>query len=155
MRTSRFETTFWLPRPREEVFPFFADARNLERITPPWLHFRIVSPLPMVMAAGTVIDYRLRLHGVPLAWRSRIALWEPPHRFVDEQLSGPYRRWIHEHVFLEEAGGTRCLDRVEYAAPGGRLVDRLLVRKDLERIFAFRAAVLEELFPKGAGSASR
>jgi len=152
VRTNTFETSLFLPRPRPDVFAFFADAQNLERITPPWLHFRITSPLPIAMAAGTLIDYRLRLHGVPISWRTRIAVWEPPVRFVDEQLRGPYRRWVHEHLFIDRDGGTECRDRVEYAVPGGAVVDRLLVRPDVERIFAFRAAALTTLFGGSAAS---
>lgn len=146
MRTHRFETHLTIPRPRGEVFRFFADATNLERITPPWLRFRIVTPLPITMQVGVCIDYRLRVHGVPFSWRTRIAAWEPPYRFVDEQLRGPYRRWVHEHLFLEGEAGTTCVDRVEYAVPGGALLDRLLVRRDVERIFAFRRGALLQLF---------
>ncbi|MFZ5787076.1 MAG: SRPBCC family protein, partial [Acidobacteriota bacterium] len=131
-----------LPRPREEVFPFFADARNLERITPPWLRFRILTPGPIGMREGALIDYRLRIHGVPVRWRTRIAAWEPPFRFVDEQVRGPYRSWVHEHLFDAVDGGTLCRDRVEYAVPGGAVVARLLVRPDTERIFAYRREVL-------------
>lgn len=129
------------------MFPFFADARNLERITPPWLRFRILTPGPIEMRVGALIDYRLRIRGVPVRWRTRIAAWEPPHRFVDEQVRGPYRRWVHEHTFEPTDGGTLCRDRVEYAVPGGALIARLLVRPDVERIFAYRRAVLASLFP--------
>jgi ligand-binding SRPBCC domain-containing protein len=136
-----------LPRRREEVFPFFADARNLERITPPWLRFRILTPGPIEMREGALIDYRLRIRGVPVRWRTRIAAWEPPYRFVDEQVRGPYRRWVHEHTFEATDGGTLCRDRVRYAVPGGALVARALVRPDVERIFAYRRDVLTALFP--------
>ncbi len=136
-----------LPRRREEVFPFFADARNLERITPPWLRFSILTPGPVEMREGALIDYRLRIHGVPVRWRTRIAAWEPPFRFVDEQVRGPYRRWMHEHTFEPMDGGTLCRDRVEYAVPGGRLIARLLIRPDVDRIFAYRREVLTALFP--------
>ena len=146
VRTFSFDTELWLPSPPEALFPFFAEAGNLERITPPWLRFRVLRQHPDTMGAGTLIDYRLRLHGVPVSWRTRIAVWEPPHRFVDEQLRGPYRLWVHEHTFAAEGGGTRCRDRVRYAVPGGRLVDSVLVRRDVRRIFAFRAGVLESLF---------
>ena len=142
----RFETSVWLPRPRDEVFVFFADAANLEAITPPWLNFHILTPPPIAMRAGALIDYRLRVHGLPLRWRTRIAVWEPPARFVDEQLRGPYRRWVHEHTFVERDGGTLCGDRVEYDVLGGRLVERLFVRRDVERIFAHRKERLTEMF---------
>jgi len=143
---SRFTAELWLPRPREEVVPFFANAANLERLTPPWLTFRLLTPTPIEMRAGALIDYRLRVRGVPLRWRTRIAVWEPPDRFVDEQLRGPYRLWVHEHTFAEADGGTLCRDDVRYAVPGGALVDRWLVRPDIERIFAYRREVLSGLF---------
>jgi ligand-binding SRPBCC domain-containing protein len=100
------ETRLFLPRPLEIVFPFFADAGNLEILTPPWLRFEIVTPRPIAMRAGALIEYRLRLHGVPLRWQSEITAWEPPHRFVDEQRRGPYRAWIHEHT---ARCGTSCV----------------------------------------------
>jgi len=146
MRERRFTAAQWLPRPRAELVPFFADAANLGRLTPPWLDFRILTPPPIEMRAGALIDYRLKVHGVPLRWRTRIAVWEPPERFVDEQVRGPYRRWVHEHSFVERDGGTLCRDDVRYAVLGGALVDRLLVRRDVERIFAYRRKVLSELF---------
>ena len=134
-----------VPRARDEVFAFFGDPRNLELLTPRWLHFRILDQ-PDTLAEGSTIDYALRLHGVPLRWRSRIAAWQPPHGFVDEQLRGPYRRWVHRHTFAEVEGGTLVRDEVEYAVPGGRLVDRLFVRSDLRRIFDHRASVLTARF---------
>lgn len=150
MRESRFESELWLPRPVEEVFPFFADAGNLERLTPPWLRFRILTPRPIEMRPGALIDYRLRVHGLPLAWRTRIEAWEPPHRFVDAQLRGPYRLWHHTHTFEARDGGTLCRDVVRYAVPGGALVDRLLVRRDVERIFAYRREELNRIFGAAA-----
>jgi len=140
-----------LPGPPEAVFPFFGDARNLEAITPPWLGFRVVTPEPIVMAPGTLIEYRLKLHGVPIRWRTTIAVWEPPHRFVDVQLNGPYRMWHHTHDFAPVASGNGTLmrDTVRYALPFGplgSLANRLLVRRDLDRIFDFRrAAVLHKV----------
>ena len=141
----RLESEQTISLPRSEVFPFFADALNLQAITPPWLRFRIVTPPPIVMRRGTLIDYRLRLRGVPVRWTSEITAWEPPSRFVDEQRRGPYRRWIHEHTCAEHDGQTVMCDRVDYLVPGGRLVDRLLVKRDLERIFAYRKARIAEL----------
>ena len=135
----------WLPKPRSELFPFFADARNLEVITPPWLRFEIASPTPIRMQPGTLIDYNLRVYGIPFRWRSEITVWEPPYRFVDEQRKGPYRRWIHEHRFEERDGGTLCVDHVRYAVLGGAVIERLFVRRDIARIFSFRTEKLNEL----------
>jgi ligand-binding SRPBCC domain-containing protein len=141
-----FETEVWLPRPVGEVFPFFADAGNLDLLTPPWLRFEILTPRPIEMKPGALIDYRLRLRGWPFRWRTRITEWQPPVRFVDEQLRGPYRQWIHEHTFVERAGGTVVGDRVRYAVPGGALMNALFVRRDVERIFAYRQSKLQEMF---------
>lgn len=150
MRTFRLDCTMWVPRPRGEVFAFFADARNLETLTPPWLHFRILTPTPLEMRAGARIDYRLRIRGLPLRWQSEITAWEPPHRFLDEQRRGPYRLWVHEHTFVGRGAGTEVRDRVTYAVPGGWLVERLLVGPDVRRIFAFRQEALARLFPADA-----
>lgn len=155
MNTFLFETEQVIPRPRDEVFAFFADATNLQSITPPWLQFHIETLEPIRMGTGVMIDYRLRVRGIPLRWRTRINVWEPPHRFVDEQIRGPYRLWVHEHTFDEVEGGTLIRDRVRYAVIGGALVNRLVVRRDVERIFAYRAGKLEVLFaPVAASDAS-
>jgi ligand-binding SRPBCC domain-containing protein len=126
----------------QEIFPFFGDALNLEAITPPWLGFRVVTPGPIEMAPGTLIEYRLKLHGVPIRWRTTIAVWDPPRRFVDVQLSGPYRMWHHTHDFEPApGGGTLMRDTVRYAlplGPLGELAHRALVRRDLDRIFDYR-----------------
>jgi ligand-binding SRPBCC domain-containing protein len=123
-----------------------ADPRNLERLTPDWLHFEILTPAEINLRQGALLDYRLRLRGIPLRWQSEISVWEPPQRFVDRQTKGPYSLWVHEHTFKEQNGGTVVVDRVEYAVPGGRLVDRFFVAPDLKRIFQYRHQVLEELF---------
>jgi ligand-binding SRPBCC domain-containing protein len=136
----------WLPRRRDEVFPFFAEAANLEKITPSFLHFRILSPLPIEMRQGARIDYRISLRGIPMRWRTEITVWEPPFRFVDTQLTGPYRQWIHEHTFEDRDGGTWCRDRVEYRVPGGALVHTLFVERDVRAIFAYRRDALARLF---------
>ncbi|MEA2157293.1 MAG: hypothetical protein QOE11_3433 [Solirubrobacteraceae bacterium] len=132
-----------LARPPEKVFEFFGDARNLESITPPLLRFRVLTPEPIVMAAGTLLRYRLRVHGVPVSWLTVIREWDPPHRFVDEQLEGPYALWHHTHTFEPDGdGGTLMRDVVRYAlplGPLGELAHRLLVRRDVERIFDYRA----------------
>jgi ligand-binding SRPBCC domain-containing protein len=144
-KTSIFETEQWFPLRPEEVFTFFSDALNLELITPPWLRFKVLTVSPIEMREGTVIDYRLRLRGIPLRWQSQITAWEPPHRFVDQQRQGPYRLWIHEHTFVESNGGTLARDRVEYAVPGGMLVQKFFVEPELKRIFAYRSRRMQEI----------
>lgn len=133
--------------PLDRVFSFFADASNLEAITPPFLRFRILSPLPIEMKPGALIDYALSLHGVRFRWRTRISVWEPGVRFVDEQVRGPYALWVHEHTFkpLPDGRGTLVTDHVQYAMLGGSLADRLFVRPRLERIFAYRAEATRRL----------
>ena len=148
MRLREFQSELWLPIPPEELFPFFADAANLNVITPPWLHFDILTAGPLEMRAGTLIDYRLRVRGIPLRWRTRINDWEPPYRFVDEQIRGPYRRWIHEHRFEPRDGGTHVGDRVQYSVPLDWAAHALFVRPDVERIFQFRSQALQKLFSK-------
>jgi len=143
-------TELWLPRPREDVFAFFADARNLQELTPPWVRFEIITPLPVTMGIGTLIDYRIRVHGLPLRWRTEITEWEPARRFVDVQQRGPYKLWHHTHAFEERDGGTLCTDEVRYCPPGGAWVNKLFVRRDVERIFAYRCERLRELFPRPA-----
>lgn len=140
-----FAASQWVPTPLDETFAFFADPWNLERITPPLLGFRIVSPAPIWMGAGTLIDYRLRLRGIPVRWRTEITAWDPPRGFTDVQLRGPYRKWVHRHDFVEEDGGTRVDDTITYAVPGGALVDRLIVRPDLDRIFGYRRKAIRIL----------
>ena len=146
MRLFNLETKLWLPRPPDEVFSFFADAANLEALTPPWLRFRILTPSPITMATGARFDYRLRYRGFPLRWRTEILAWEPPHRFVDSQIKGPYRRWVHEHTFVAQDGGTLATDTVEYALLGGAFANALLIGRDVERIFAYRRQRLQEIF---------
>jgi ligand-binding SRPBCC domain-containing protein len=131
-----------LPGSPAEVFPFFADARNLEAITPPLLRFAVVTPEPIEMRVGTLIQYRLRLHGIPIDWLTSIQAWEPPHRFVDVQVRGPFALWHHTHAFSADgAGGTVMRDTVRYAVgfgPLGELAHRLVVERDLQAIFDFR-----------------
>lgn len=130
-----------LPGTPDEVFPFFADAHNLEAITPPLLRFRIVTPEPIEMRVGTLIQYRLRLHGLPISWLTSIQAWEPPYRFVDQQIRGPYALWHHTHTFVEDGeGGTVMTDTVRYALPLSPVSDLALplVRRDLATIFDFR-----------------
>lgn len=139
----------WLAKPPDQLFDFFGDAYNLEQITPNLLNFKVITPRPIEIKPGALIDYRLRVRGVPIRWTTEITEWDPPYRFRDEQLKGPYRQWVHTHTFTEENGGTRCDDVVDYAPPGGPLaplINKLVVQRDVEQIFAFRAKVLAELF---------
>ncbi len=146
LKTHEFKTELWLPVAREKVFPFFADARNLETITPPWLHFNVLTPGQIEMRTGAIIDYQLRIHGLPVCWRTEITGWQPPFSFCDEQRRGPYRLWRHTHTFEEKDAGTLCRDEVIYAVPGGALVNRLFVRRDVEKIFDYRARALKQHF---------
>jgi ligand-binding SRPBCC domain-containing protein len=138
--THRFKTSMTLPLGIHETFAFFADASNLEKITPPELCFHILTPQPIEITRGTDIDYRLRLYGVPLNWRSRITNWSPPHRFVDEQIQGPYRLWVHIHRFHEQNGSTTIMDEIWYQLPLWPLGEAVypLVLGQLHRIFRFR-----------------
>lgn len=140
-------TTIELPLAIHEVFAFFANAENLERITPPELAFEILTPTPIDVGEGTIIDYRLRLFHVPFNWRTQIVEWQPNERFIDEQTRGPYKSWRHLHSFAESEKGTCMTDRVEYRlpfAPAGALV-LPLVRQQLDRIFRFRASAVTRL----------
>jgi ligand-binding SRPBCC domain-containing protein len=136
-----------LPRARSDVFAFFADALNLEAITPPWLGFRVLTPGPIAMGPGTLIEYRLRLHGLRVDWLTRIEIWEPGRRFVDTQVRGPYRIWRHTHLFEDHPEGTLVRDRVSYEiplGPLGALARLLFVRRDLDRIFDYRRLAVAE-----------
>jgi len=141
MKIFTFKTETILNKPIHEVFPFFANAENLDAVTPTWLKFEILTSLPIEMKIGTQVDYRLRLHGIPIRWHSEITEWDPPHKFTDVQLKGPYRFWKHEHLFSAESDRTRMIDRVEYSIPGwifSPMVHSLFVKNDLEKIFAYR-----------------
>ena len=143
-----------VPSPLEEVFAFYADVSNLEALTPPWLRFRILTPQPIGVGEGTVIDYVLALHGVPMHWRTRIERWEPGRRFVDRQVEGPFALWEHTHTFEELPGGTLIRDLVAYRMPlgaVGRLAHRLLIRRDLDRIFDYRRGAVMELLGSSRG----
>ena len=137
----RLQTKTWVSQPIEDVFPFFADAHNLQALTPDWLHFEIVTPPPIVMRPGTLIEYRISLHGLPMSWLTEITDFAPPVRFVDTQLRGPYRTWIHTHRFESSNGGTLLIDEVEFDMFGAWLVGPL-IRRDLRRIFSHRHQAL-------------
>jgi ligand-binding SRPBCC domain-containing protein len=138
----------WIPQPRSTVFEFFTQASNLERITPPWVRFRVLTPGKIVMQPGALIEYQLRIRGVSARWLTEITQWDPPCEFTDVQRKGPYKTWRHNHRFIEEAGGTRMVDEVRYELPLGLLGDlahRFMVRGDVERIFAYRNACIPEI----------
>ena len=146
---SVLERTQFIPRPRAEVFAFFEDARNLEAITPPFLKFKVTTPGAIEMKPGTLIDYRLRIFGVPFGWRTEIAEYEPNERFVDQQLKGPYKRWHHTHTFEDVTGGTRMKDRVEYEVPLGPLgsiAHVVFVKRMVNAIFDYRAKEIARRF---------
>lgn len=147
----------WLPLPPEELFTFFGDAYNLERITPKLLNFHVVTPRPIEMKPGTLIDYKLRVRGVPMRWRTEIEAWDPPRMFIDNQLRGPYQRWHHTHTFTPERGGTRCDDVVRYRPPGGPLaplINKLAVERDVLAIFRHRAQWLHNHFARPGDTGS-
>jgi ligand-binding SRPBCC domain-containing protein len=134
--------------PIEQAFDFYGDSHNLEPLTPPWLHFEVTTPGEVTFRPGTLLDYRLKLHGVPVRWQTRIEIWEPPTRFVDTQVKGPYSLWEHTHLFEKDGEDATVIhDRVCYSIPLGPLgvlAHRLFVRRDLERIFDYRAKAVDE-----------
>jgi len=154
------ERRLWLPRPRPEVFAFFADPDNLTRVTAPSAHLRWVVPPPSLLAAGAVLDFRIRQFGVPVRWRVFVREFDPPHRFVDAQLWGPFARWEHRHCFVEsqpdEPIGTWVEDRVTYRLPlggVGRLVHALGAGRRIARVFDYRERRLKVLL--GAVASAR
>ena len=147
-----YRKTF-IPAPAEEVFDYFSQAHNLNQITPPWLHFKILTKANIRMTQGTTIEYSIRLHGLPIKWKTKIIAWDPPHHFVDLQLNGPYTYWRHTHHFEKTGKGTQMEDIVEYVVPGKLLeplFNLLFVKKDLERIFDYREKVLTKIFAEKA-----
>jgi ligand-binding SRPBCC domain-containing protein len=154
MRVHVLERSHHLPLPVQTVFPFYADARNLEAITPPWLRFRVLTTGTIEMRAGTLIEYRLRLHGLSVRWLTRISEWVPGERFVDVQVRGPYRLWHHSHLFERDGDGTLIRDRVRYRLPFeplGAAAHLLLVRRELARIFDYRQAAVERILCSRGG----
>jgi ligand-binding SRPBCC domain-containing protein len=155
VKTYAIEREQWIARPPDQVFEFFSRAENLGRLTPPWLHFRIRTPLPIAMGAGARIEYTIRLAGLPLRWRTRITIWQPQTRFVDEQESGPYALWRHTHRFEPLGDGVLITDQVLYAlplGPLGRFAHALAVRAALASIFDYRFQRIRELLPAGSPS---
>ena len=153
MKIFVFDSSLWLARSIKQVFHFFSDAKNLELLTPPWVHFQVLTPAPIEMAVGMRIQYKLRLRGIPIRWESEITAWEPPRRSVDDQTHGPYRMWRHEHRFAPRGGGTECSDHMEYATIGGAIWNYFFVAPDVKRIFEYRRTKMEELF--GGGETAR
>jgi ligand-binding SRPBCC domain-containing protein len=150
MHTYRLEREQWLPKALDEVFHFFSRPENLRMIMPPWVDFRRVEA-PEALAAGSLIHYRLRWHGLPIRWTTEISEWNPPHGFVDREISGPYAVWNHEHWFAAHGNGTTMRDRVTYALPlgwAGRMAHWGVVKRDLETMFDFRAEAMRRLFPE-------
>jgi ligand-binding SRPBCC domain-containing protein len=144
-----FRAEQFVPRPLDEVFEFFSKAENLQELTPAWLHFRILSVDPSPVRKGTLIKYSLRWKFFPIRWTTEIIEWEPPYRFVDVQLKGPYKLWHHEHRFVAEGNGTRIIDEVQYLLPFGvfgSIAHSLKVKKDVETIFNYRTEVVRRLF---------
>ena len=139
----------FVARPLEEVFEFFSDARNLQVITPPWLNFQILTPGPIDIKPGLLLDYGLKWHGFTIAWRTEIETWDPPHTFTDKQVRGPYKLWRHTHTFAEVEGGTHMTDHVDYELPLGPLgtiAHQMGVRRDLEQVFDYRQKVISDRF---------
>ncbi len=144
-----FQTEFILNAPIGEVFSFFSKAENLGLMTPNWLKFKILTPTPILIKKGCLIDYRIKILGIPVKWKTEITCWEPPHRFIDEQLKGPYKIWKHEHQFIEHNNQTKMIDRVNYQVPGwflSQIIHKFFVRNAVKNIFEFRSNVIRHLF---------
>ncbi len=157
MKAFRYSSEVLLDAPLADVFEFFSKAENLEKLSPTSLRFEILTPLPIVMKTGCLIDYRLRIHRIPVRWRTEISVWEPGVRFVDRQLSGPYTKWVHEHKFKAEGNKTRMWDSVDYALPFGPIgliAHALFVRKEIEGIFRYRAEAIDKWLASRAQQAT-
>ena len=149
LRIHELHSSVLLHAPLEKVYDFFSNAENLNLITPPWLHFQMITPPPISMAEGTFIDYRIKLHSIPLRWRSRITEWNPPRSFIDEQVKGPYMVWKHHHSFYKTEEGTEVKDHVRYAVPGfvfEPVIHWIFVKNHLNKIFSYRRRQLLLLF---------
>jgi len=151
MLENEWKSEQWIPRPPEEVFSFFSDAKNLELITPPWLNFKILDQSSPQIQSGTILNYKLKIHGIPVRWKTEILVWEPPFRFVDVQLKGPYSLWHHTHLFEAKDGGTLMKDIVRYRVPLGmlgRILTGAWVRRDIRGIFEHRSQATLTAFGK-------
>jgi len=142
-------TSTVINKPLSEVFEFFSNAENLNKITPPDMQFKILTPLPIIIKKGTLIDYKIKVNGIPLNWQTEITEFEVNKRFIDKQLKGPYRVWIHEHTFEEKDGKTIMNDHVQFLSPGWFLepiINKLFIEKKVKGIFAYREKILTNLF---------
>ena len=149
MKTFEINMKQYINKPLEVVFEFFSKPENLEMITPKSLSFNILTPTPIKMEKGSLIDYTIRLFGIPIHWRTLISDYEPPFRFVDQQIKGPYTFWHHTHTFKLVEGGVEIIDQVKYSLPLGwlgTLAHAIWVRKDLEKIFEHRKNVIQNYF---------
>lgn len=148
MKNRKLKRELFINKPLEEVFSFFSDAFNLNLVTPPWLQFEILTPRPIQMQIGSRIDYQLRLHKIPIKWKTEITLWEPPNSFVDSQIKGPYAVWNHEHRFVSQNGGTQMTDLIEFRSRGfifEPIIHHLFVKKDVQRIFDYRKEKFKDI----------
>lgn len=149
MKTRYLTRSIYLNSPIEKVFDFFSKAENLNVLTPPSLHFKILTPTPFEMKAGTLIDYRIKMFGIPFKWRTKITHWQPTEQFIDSQIKGPYVKWIHSHTFEIQGDGILMHDTVEYACPGWifePIIFNLVIKNALEDIFSYRNEKCKELF---------
>jgi ligand-binding SRPBCC domain-containing protein len=144
-----FEDEFLVDVSIDQVFDFFSKAENLEKITPPFLKFKIMTKKPINLKQGTIIDYKLNLRKVPFKWKTKITAWDPPYKFEDTQVKGPYKQWIHTHTFKQTEIGTMIKDRIEYRSPGWifePIINKLFVRPDIEKIFKYRREQFQRYF---------
>ncbi len=149
MKDYVLQTTTVINKPLKEVFEFFSKAENLNKITPKEVYFKILTPLPIPMEKGTLIDYKIKLNGIPFVWKTRISEWNPPFKFADQQLVGPYSKWYHEHFFEEKDGKTIMTDKITYLSKGwiiAPLLHRLFVDKKVKQIFEYRETQLQQIF---------
>lgn len=149
LNLKQIEFTHWIAAPLDDVFAFFSSASNLEKLTPPWLHFKITGQSTPQIQKGTLIDYKLRIHGIPCRWRTLIEEWNPKTCFIDTQLKGPYRIWHHTHSFKEENGGVLMTDTIKYEVPFGALGNLIAgnyVSKDIHKIFNYRKEIINQIF---------